>query len=90
VNPSLDVIYAANLKPGDWWAGNFVPDAPTRPVQPFAGAHLVASVRTYADDDGRKWIAVTPAGAMAQFGELSPALAASQVLVLRHLEASHS
>ena len=34
MNPSLDVIYAANLQPGDWWAGNFLPDAPTRPVQP--------------------------------------------------------
>jgi len=83
MNPSLDVIYAANLQPGDWWAGNFLPDAPTRPVQPWARAHRVAAVRSYTGADGGRWMAVTPAGAMAEFGELTPVRAATQVLVIR-------
>jgi hypothetical protein len=85
VSPSVDVIYALHLKPGDWYAGTVDKQAPARAVQPFARAHRIAAVEAYTDDERRKWLAIT-AGPFT----LTPVLAASQVLVIRHLEGSQS
>jgi hypothetical protein len=82
---SVDVIYALALKPGDWYAGTVDKDAPTRQVQPFARAHRVESVESWMGEDGWKWLTIT-SGPFA----LTPVKAASQVLVIRHLEGSQS
>ncbi len=74
----VEVIYAANLKPGDLYAGRVVPDAPTRPVQPMAAAMTLTRVTKVTRDDGRKWIALD-AGRLG----LTSVLASSQVLVIR-------
>jgi hypothetical protein len=49
----LDVVYAANLKPGDRLAGYYVPDAPTRPVQEMARALTLTEATRYDGDDGK-------------------------------------
>ena len=74
---SVDVIYALHLKPGDLYAGDVVPDAPTRPVQPWVAAHKITAVDTYKTD-GRTWMRLTA----GQF-ELTPVAASTQVLVIR-------
>jgi hypothetical protein len=51
---SIDVKHAGNLKPGDLYAGQVVPDAPTRPVQPIAAALRLTEVVPFTDDGGRK------------------------------------
>lgn len=73
----IDVVYAASLKPGDLYAGNVQPDAPTRPVQEFAAAWKLASVERFKVD-GRTWI--RPASASF---ELTPVPAVTQCLVIR-------
>lgn len=75
--PRLDVIHAANLKPGDWYAGDVIPDAPTRPVQEFAAAHRLTEVGTFKTDE-RTWMRLTS----GPF-ELDPIPASRQVLVIR-------
>lgn len=75
---ALDVVYAVNLKPGDRLAGYYVPDAPTRPVQPMAAALKLTSVEPFADDDGKKRVALT-SGQFALFS----ADARAQALVIR-------
>lgn len=75
--PRLDVIYAANLKPGDLYAGNVAPKAPTRPVQEFAAAMRITEVEQFRTDE-RTWMRITA----GQF-ELTPVPAATQVLVIR-------
>lgn len=52
----LDVVYAVNLKPGDKLAGYYVPDAPTRPVQPIAAALTLTEVEKFTDEDGGEWV----------------------------------
>jgi hypothetical protein len=51
----VDVKYAANLKPGDMYAGDVAPDAPTRPVQEFLHAWKIASVETVESADGKRY-----------------------------------
>jgi hypothetical protein len=75
---SIDVVYAANMKPGDLYAGDVNPDAPTRPVQTFAAAHKLASVERFRADDGRPWVRLRSASF-----ELSPVPAVTQCLVIR-------
>jgi hypothetical protein len=40
----VNVKYAAQIKPGDWFAGTVNPHAPTRPCQPCAAAMRVRHV----------------------------------------------
>jgi hypothetical protein len=51
----VDVKYAANLKAGDIYAGDVVPDAPTRPVQEFLNAWEIVSVETVETADGKRY-----------------------------------
>lgn len=74
----IDVVYAANLKPGDKLAGYYVPDAPTRPVQVIASALTLTEAEPYTGDDGKEWMRLQ-AGQFALF----PARAGAQALVIR-------
>jgi hypothetical protein len=76
--PSIDVIYARNLKPGDLYAGTVDRDAPTRPVQPFAWSHEVRKVSLYTDDQGNDMVLITGPN-----GDLSPVPIITQVMVIR-------
>lgn len=78
---SVDVIYARNLKPGDWYAGNYVPDAPTTPAQTFAAAFPVDFIFPVTEN-GQEWLSLV-AGSVAR----TPVLATSRVLVIRGLPA---
>jgi hypothetical protein len=78
---SVDVAYAASMKPGDLYAGDVNPAAPTRPVQVFAAAHRLTEVAPYAAGGGRQMLRLR-AGALA----LTPVPAASQVLIIREGE----
>lgn len=51
---AVDVVCAENLKPGDLYAGQVVPDAPTRPCQPFACAHEVTAVEIVSTAEGKR------------------------------------
>jgi hypothetical protein len=76
----LDVVYAANLKPGDRLAGYYVPDAPTRPVQPVARALTLTEVTRY-DDNGKAMMRLRSGDL-----NLSPARAMANALVIRIAE----
>jgi hypothetical protein len=76
----LDVVYAANLKPGDRLAGYYVPDAPTRPVQPNARALTLTEVARY-DDNGKAMMRLRSGDL-----NLSPARAMANALVIRMAE----
>jgi hypothetical protein len=73
----LDVVYAANLKPGDALAGYLVIDAPTTPVQPMAAALTLTEVTRY--DDGGTAMVRLRAGDL----ELFSARTTAQALVIR-------
>ncbi len=73
----VDVIHALHLKPGDLYAGDVVPESPTRPVHNWHRAHKLTEVSTYRDD-GR--LMVQPVSTM---GDLEPLPCARQVLVIR-------
>jgi hypothetical protein len=75
---SIEVTYAAQMKPGDLYAGKVNPAAPTTPVQTFAAAHRLTDVTPHAGADGRRMLHLR-AGALI----LEPVLAAAQVLVVR-------
>lgn len=49
----VDVKYAAQVKPGDWFAGTVNPSAPTRPCQPCASAMRVRDVEVTPAPEGR-------------------------------------
>ena len=74
----IDVVYAARMQPGDLYAGQWVPDAPTRHVQTFAAAHELASVLTFKGEDGRPMVRL----ASAAF-DLGSVPAVTQCLVIR-------
>jgi hypothetical protein len=80
-NPSVDVTYAAQMKPGDLFAGLVDPDAPTTPVQPFAAAHRIAGITEDAAPDGRK--VLCPQTGMF---ELTPVAPHHQVILIREGE----
>lgn len=46
---SIDIVYVANLKPGDLAAGDVDRHAPTRPAQPYA---VAMEVRRVEKEDG--------------------------------------
>ena len=75
---AIEVVYALHMKPGDLYAGKIVPDAPTRPVQPFAAAHRLTEVTPYADDEGVKWLRLE-AGPLP----ISPVRTTSKVILIR-------
>lgn len=75
---SVDVIYARHLEPGDLFAGEVCPQAPTRPVQPFAAACTLTEVSTYSSD-GVTWMRLEASHGLG----LSPLKASQQVLVIR-------
>ena len=80
MSPRVDVVYAANMQPGDWYAGRIEPDAPTRHVQEFAAAHSVAAVTPYTDENtGERMLQVTATHGM----DLFPVPASTKVLVIR-------
>ncbi|MDN5933485.1 MAG: hypothetical protein L0I24_20870, partial [Pseudonocardia sp.] len=81
VMPSLDVMYAARVQPGDLVLGRVALEAPTRPVQPMAAGMVVESVQVTAEPGSprRKSYVWTWAGG-AQSGTYG---AAEQVMVLR-------
>ena len=74
----LDIIYAANLKPGDLYAGQVNPDAPTMPVQPCAVAPTITEATPYQDGQGHRMMRL-PAGQLA----MTSLPAGRQVLVIR-------
>jgi hypothetical protein len=76
----VDVVHAGNMKPGDLYAGDVNPDAPTRPVQEFATAHRLTEVTRYTEG-GRQMLALQ-AGQVT----LTPVPAATQVLLIREGE----
>ena len=76
---SIDVIYAANLKPGDLYAGRVAPGS-GRPVLPNAAALEIATITPY-DDGGRELLALTAVG--LETYPLTPVDASCQVLVIR-------
>lgn len=83
MSPRVDVVYAANMKPGDWYAGKIAPDAPYRKVQEFAAAHEVVEVVPYADENtGQKMLRVVATHGM----DLFPVPIGTQVLVIRGAE----
>jgi hypothetical protein len=75
---SIDVVYAASMKPGDLFAGLVVPDAPTTPVQTWAAAHKLTSIEAFTGEDGLKWLRLK-AGPF----DLTPVPAVTQCLVIR-------
>ena len=80
----LDLTAAMHVKPGDWLAGHYVPDAPTTPVQLLASALQIAAAAPFTDDAGVKWLRFTRAGEVAgPWGSLTPVRAYSQVFVIR-------
>jgi hypothetical protein len=78
---SVEVAYAAQMKPGDLYAGDVDPAAPTRPVQVFAAAHRLTGITPYADGQGRRMLHLQ-AGVLT----LTPVAAAGQVLLIREGE----
>ena len=74
----LDVIYAMGLKPGDLWAGNLAPDAPTRPVQNFARAMRITHAEIVTGEDGRKIVQCQAHG-----WAMTPVSIGTQVMVIR-------
>jgi hypothetical protein len=74
----IDVVYAANMKPGDLYAGQWVPDAPTTKVQTWAAAHKLTEVTPYTTEDGRRMVRLKTAG-----WEVTPAPFGAQCLVIR-------
>lgn len=74
----IDVIYAANLKIGDWYAGQVVPGAPTRPVQEILRALEITAVRDRRDAEGIRRVYAESNGMV-----LSSILASRQVMVIR-------
>lgn len=79
--PRLDVVYAANMRPGDWYAGDVVPDAPTRPVQLFAYPILVARLERFTSEEGRSMVRVITDGPAIL--QTTPVGVGQQVLVIR-------
>jgi hypothetical protein len=86
---ALHNIAAMHLQAGDLYLGNYVQDAPTRPVQPFANAWMVARVtRTEGTYLGVPAtfihpIATVPGGATGREFDLTPLRPVDRVLVLR-------
>lgn len=75
----VDVRYALNVQAGDLIAGVVAPSAPTRPVQPFAAALRVESVRKVLNNSGRTTeVVLGYGGAMSS----APYSVADQVLVI--------
>ena len=81
---SVDVTSACHLKPGDRYAGDVNPDAPTRPVQPFAAACLLTDVEMCTDDDGVKWMHLSTTHGRV----LTPVRYTTWVLVIRRRDKS--
>jgi len=54
----VEVVYASNVQPGDWYAGQIVHEAPTTPVQPFAAAFPVSHVELFTGEDGRRYVQI--------------------------------
>lgn len=77
--PSVDVIYALHLKPGDLYAGKVDMSAATTPVQPFARAHMLTAVTPYTDDGGCKMLRLEASHGLG----ITPVRATMQVLVIR-------
>jgi hypothetical protein len=78
--PRLDVVHAANMRPGDWYAGRVEPHAPTRPVQLFAAPFQVAGLERFKTGEGRSMVRVIPSGGILQ---PDPVPVGTQVLVIR-------
>jgi hypothetical protein len=74
----IDVIYAANLAIGDWYAGQVVPDAPTRPVQEILRALEITAKEVRRDAEGIRRVYAESNGMV-----LSSILASRQVMVIR-------
>ena len=74
----IDVVHAANMKPGDLFAGIVAPNAPTRPVQEWAAAHKLASITPYTDESGRRMVALA-----TEHFDLSPLPICTQCLLIR-------
>jgi hypothetical protein len=53
---ALEVTSAMHLKPGDVFAGVYVPEAPTRPIHPWAAAHALTEIERYDDETGRHMV----------------------------------
>lgn len=75
---SVDIVYAANMKPGDVFAGIVVPDAPTMPVQTWAAAHTLSGIAKYTGEDGQRMMRLQASGL-----DLTPIPAATQCLLIR-------
>jgi len=80
----LELIAAMHMRPGDLWAGCYVPEAPTTPVQLWAAAHKITAVMPYRDEAGIGWIRPTAAGEIpGPWGSLTPVRATARVFVIR-------
>ena len=79
-SPRVDVIAALYLRPGDWYAGQVNPGAPTTPVQPFAAAHHLTSVTEANSPDGMFRLALK-AGDL----DLEPVTGHTRGLIIRGL-----
>ena len=76
----IDVIYAANMQPGDLYAADVVPESPTRPVHDWAAPHEVVSVVPYTDETtGRRMLQINATHGLA----LTPVPIGRQVIVIR-------
>jgi len=73
----VEVVYAANVQVGDWFAGDVDPDAPTRPAQPAAAALRITSVET-VDGVAGKCVQMT-----SLLGRLGDRRVADQCMVIR-------
>lgn len=74
----IDVVHAANMQPGDLYAGQWVPDAPTTRVQVWAAAHKLTAIAPYTDDSGTRMVRLE-----TEHFTLTPARMSAQCLVIR-------
>ncbi len=75
----VEVVYVANLRVGDLVAGDVVPDAPTRPVQPYAAAMVLRNISEVPAAVYTLWWSDDPTSGMHS----APKRGTDQVLVIR-------
>lgn len=75
----IDVVYVAHVKVGDMIAGEVNPQAPTRPVQPFAAAMTVRNISEVPSAVYTLWYGDDPTTALHS----APKRFNDQVMVIR-------